>query len=256
MDIGQQVKICKWKAVFKLVPERIGVAQVKDLPNVKLVIDVTENEKYITSLEITTPDSSFVDAINYSELIANRCVDIISYRVGFGVSCSLSQINEIGSPRAVKTGAIIRLSDAMVTKMQNIDITTSSFSGVLQNKDERLARQLSHYRRGLSSSDISKKILEFYQVLEDEYYDGNRPFQQKYGYVRNLVTHPELTRNRTEIEKAEKLIGKPYFDPSSPQDSKAFEEQLHQIKCDAENVLKKKLSAEKNEAIETSKRDS
>jgi hypothetical protein len=239
MGIRQQAKICKWIAVFKLTPERIGVAQVKDLPNVKLLTDVTGNNKYITSLEITTPDLSFVDAINYSKLIANRCGDIISYIVGFGVSCSLSQINEIGPSGTIKTGAVFLLADAVLSKMQNVDITTTSFSGVLENKDRKLARQLSHYRRGLSSSDTIEKIREFYQVLDDEY-PKDHPSIQKYRYVRHLVSHPELTKDRS-IEEAEKIFGRPYLDPSAPEDIQALQKHLNEIKYEAEQLIKAKI---------------
>jgi hypothetical protein len=233
--------ICKWKAVFKLVPERIGVSQVKDLPDVKLLTDVIGNNRYITSIEITTPDSSFVDAINYSKLIANRCVDMISYIVGFGVSCSLSQINEIGPPGTVKTGAVFCTIDAVLSKMQNVDITTTSFSNALQNRDRKLVRQLSHYRLGLLSSDIVEKIREFYQVLEDEY-TKNHPSIEKYKYVRHLVSHPELTKSRSK-EEAEKIVGKSYFDPSAPEDICALERHLEEIKNNAEQLIKSKIQS-------------
>ena len=236
---GTGVKICKWRAVFKLVPDGVGVAQVKDLPEVRLVTEVKGNNKYITSIEITTPDLSFVDAVTYSKLVANRCVDMISYIIGRGVSCSLGQITEIGPPGTVKTGRAFYGVDALLSTLQNVDITTASFSDVLQNKNTKLARQLSHYRRGVASSDVVEQIREFYQVLEDEYPE-NHPFMQKYRYVRHLVSHAELTDKRSK-EEAKKIVGKPYLDPSAPEDMRALETHLDEIKNKAEQVIRSKI---------------
>jgi hypothetical protein len=235
---GESTKICKWKAVFKIVPDGVVVADVKDLPEVRLVTQVGNN-KYITSIEITTSDLSFVDAIAYSELLANRCVDLISYIVGRGVSCSLTQIIETGPPGIVREGHAFMTLDTLLAKPQYVDITTASFSDVLQNRNQKLARQLSHYRRGIASSDIIEQIREFYLVLEDEYPD-NHPSLQRYRYVRNLVSHAEVTNPRSE-EEARRIVGKTYIDPSAPQDLAVLRNHLNEIKCEAERVVKSKV---------------
>lgn len=239
MSAGKQAKICKWKAIFKLTPERIGVAQVKDIPEVRLVAETIGNNTFITSIEITTSDMSFVDAVNYSNKIANRCVDFISSLVGYGASCSLGQINEIGPPRTVKEEATSFGADCVLSRLQNVDITTSSFSNALHDKDTKLTRQLSHYRRGLASSDVIEKTREFYLVLEDEYSE-NHPFRQKYRYVRHLVSHADLTDPHS-AEEAKRIVGKSYLDPSVPEDMRALEKHLDEIKNEAERVIKSSI---------------
>jgi len=231
-------KICKWQAVFKIVPAGVAVTDVKDLPEVRLITGVGNN-KYITSIEITTPDLSFVEAVTYSKLMANRCIDIISYIVGHGVSYSLGQITEIGPSGTVKEGHAFCGVDTLLARPQNVDITRASFSDVLQNKNSKLARQLSHYRRGIASPDIIEQIREFYLVLEDEY-PSNHPFLQKYRYVRNLVSHAELDTERS-VEEAKKIVGKAYLDPSAPEDMDALQTHLNEIKYEAERVIKSKI---------------
>ena len=239
MNSGQQVKKCKWKAVFKLEPKRILVLKVKDFPEVKLVTDSDGRNTSITSIEVITPELSFVEAINHSKLKANRCIDMISFISGFGVSCTLKQINELGTSGTPKTGATFCSADAVISKPQEVNITTTAFSNVLQGMNEKLARQLSHYRRGLSSIDIVEQIREFYQVVEDEY-PNNHPFRKKYKNVRHLVSHAELADPRSKSE-AMKILGKTYFDPSAPTDMTTLVTHLKQIKDEAERIIKSKI---------------
>jgi hypothetical protein len=232
------VKKCKWNAIFNLEP-RIIVAKVKSLPDVKLLTVLNGTSTFITEIEITAPELSFIEATKYSEEKANRCADIISFTTGFSVSCTLRQINEVGTAGTVKTGAATYGVAATFYRPQEVNITTPKFSNILHYKDEKLARQLSHFRKGISSSDMVQKIREFYQVVEDEY-SKHHPFIEKYKYVRDLVSHPEMTFNRSKAE-AKKIVGKEYFDPSSPQDMAALEIHLEQIEGEAERIIKSKI---------------
>lgn len=233
------IKKCKWNAIFNLKPSRIIVAKVNSLPDVKLRTD-SDGTTFITSIEITTPELSFLDAIKHSEEKANRCADIISFITGLPVSCTLRQINEIGPAGTVRTGAVPFTGGADLACMpQEVDLTAPRIYDVLYNKNKKLARQLSHYRRGISSSDVIQKIREFYQVVEDEY-SKHHPFIEKYKYVRILLSHPEMDRERSKAE-AKKIVGKEYFDPSSPQDMTALEIHLKQIKDEAERIIKSKI---------------
>ncbi len=234
------VKKCKWNATFDLEP-RIIVAKVNSLPDVKLLTVLDGSSTFITSIEITTPELSFIDATKYARTKANRCADIISFITTFPISCTLRQINEIGPAGTVRTGAATFEVTSHLYRPQEVDMTTAKFSDVLYNKDEKLARQLSYFRRGISSFDIVQKIREFYQVVEDEYACAqDHPFIKKYKYVRDLVSHPEMTRPRSKAE-AKKIVGKEYFDPSSPQDMAALEAHLEQIKGEAERIIKSKI---------------
>lgn len=237
------VKKCKWNAVFNLEPPRIIVAKVKSLPDVKLRTD-SDGTTFITEIEITTPELSFLDATNYSEEKANRCADIISFLTGLSVSCTLRQINEIGPAGTVRTGATTFEVDAVFAKAQEVDLTAPKISDVLYNKNEKLARQLSHYRRGILSSNVVQKIREFYQVVEDEYpregREKDHPIIEKYKYVRILLSHPEMNQERSKAE-AKEIVGKEYFDPSSPEDMAALKTHQEQIKNEAERIIKSKI---------------
>jgi len=240
---GSQLKKCKWKVNFSLTDKVLAKATV-DLPDVKLLHEVIENNTYVTGIEITTSELSFVEAVEHSSLIANRCADLMSLMSGLGVSSTLQQINEIGPPEAAKAGFKTFTMDTICVKPIDIDISTNQFLNVLDGKDEKLSRQLSHYRRGLASSDTIEKMREFYQVLEDE---RETSLKHRYGWIRDLVSHPELTFDATSKKKAFEQLGKTYIDPSSPSDLKKLEEQLRQIQHDAEITLKRNLFPVKKE---------
>lgn len=238
MSHTREAKVCKWKATFKLRPD-IEVKQIRDLPDVRLITKDRKNRKRMTGIEVTTPDLSFVDAINYSTLLANRCADIISYTNGIGVSCSLKQINEIGPAGEVKTGGAFLSCNAILVKPQEIDIANTAFLNVLRSKDEKLSRQLSHYRRAIASSDIVEKLREFYLVLEDEYPKNHR-IRHKYKYARNLVSHAKLIWPESARE-AKRILGKPYLDPSAPSDMQALQRHVDDIKGEAKKCIETKI---------------
>ena len=243
MASSAQVKRCRWKVNFSLT-DKVLAKTIVDLPDVKLLKEVVENNTYVTAIEITTPELSFVEAVELSSLIANRCADLMSFIAGLSVSCTLQQINEIGLPGAVKASLKPFTVDAIISAPRDIDISTTPFLNVLGGKDEKLSRQLSHYRRGIASSDTIEKIREFYQVLEDE---AGKPFRQRYGWLRDLVNHPELTYDTSSKKKSTEQLGKNYIDPSSPMDLKNLKEQLHQVKRDAEITLSRKLFLARDE---------
>jgi hypothetical protein len=83
----------QWTARFIIHNNGILASKVVNLPDVTLVTKSDGGNTRIISFEITTPILSFVDAIKYSQRMANRCTDILSFISGYGVSCSLKQIN-------------------------------------------------------------------------------------------------------------------------------------------------------------------
>jgi hypothetical protein len=232
--------ICTWKAKFNVHPEKIIVSRVVNLPNVTLITEIEGENTKVISIEITTPNLPFVDAVNYSKVLANRCVDIMSFIVGYGVSCFLNQINEISNETGKsKTGMIFLTGGAFIAKPVEIDITKSSFTAILQNTDAKLTRQLAHYRRGISSQDVIEQIREFYLVLEDEY-GKNSPRLQPIAYIRHLVSHPELNSASAKRD-AITLLGKTYLDPSAPNDLSTLRQQLENIKNEAKCVIEAKI---------------
>jgi len=229
----------RWKARFSIHPDGIAVSKVLNLPDVTLVTESGGGSTSVTSIEITTPILSFVDAINNSQRMANRCTDILSFVSGYGVTCSLNQINEIGDGGAAKTGAIDFSADASIVKPEEVDLTRPAFLRVIKEKDEKLARQLSHFRRGISSLDIIEQIREFYQIMEDEYGE-NDPKTEEYKYVRHLVSHPDLCRPDAKAA-AIAMLGKSYLDPSEPNDMSALSNHLANLKNDAKSIIESKI---------------
>jgi hypothetical protein len=230
-------KTCRWKASFVVNPP-VKVSGIKDLPDIKLKTKTEGNQTHIIGIEITTPDQQFVDALNHATLVANRCTDYLTLICGFGVATNITQINEIGKPEDLKNGAAFLKADLVISRVKEIDLTNSRFLDILNLKDDRLARQLSHYRRGIASRDIIERIREYYLVIEDEY-PSDHPFLERYKYVRHLVSHPELNAAKS-ADEARRLLGKTYFDPSVPQDLAALERNLADIKDTATKIIEAK----------------
>jgi hypothetical protein len=236
----ESTKKHKWKTSFAVHPERIVVSKVVNLSNITFTTESDARNTSIVSIEIVTPDLSFVDAINYSQTLANRCVDIMSFIVGYGISCSIKQINEIGGEIGkTKTGAVFYSSDALIVKPEEVDLTKPFISKILLNQDEKFVRQLSHYRRGISSQDVIEQIREFYLVLEDEY-GKNSARLQPIAYIRHLVSHPELSSASAQRD-AIIMLGKTYLDPSAPKDLSTLKQQLEYIKNEAKCVIESKI---------------
>jgi len=246
MTSSAEVKRCRWKVNFSLT-DKVLAKTIVDLPDIKLLTEVVRNNTYITAIEIATPELSFAEATEFSSLAANRCCDLISFVIGRGVSCTLQQINEIGPPGAVKGGFKLFTVGTIIEAPKDFDLSTAPFLRVLEDEDQKLARQLSHYRRGIASLDIIEKVREFYQVLEDE--TGSQ-FKEKYQWLRDLVSHPELTRSTASKQKATERVRKTYVDLSSPRDIKTLQKQLEQIKLDAKMSLGRKLCLLSEEGIE------
>jgi hypothetical protein len=230
----------QWKARFNLHRNGVIVSRVTDLsPDVTLVTQSDGCNTHVVSIEIVTPGLSLLDAIDRSQLIANRCADVLSFISGFGVTCSLGQINEINGELGITEGGVMSSATADLAKPEEVDLTKPAFQRVMQEKDAKLALQLSHFRRGLSSSDVIDQIKEFYQVIEGEY-GKNDPRFDRYRYVRNLVSHPELNDPNVK-NTAIALVGKTYLDPSEPQDLSALMTDLKNIKTEARNIIQLKI---------------
>lgn len=228
-----------WKARFIVHPNGIAVSKVLNLPDVTLVTESIGGSTRVTSVEITTPILSLVDAKRYSQRMANRCADILSFISGYGVTCYLKQMNEIGGEvGTAKAGTISVSFDASLERPEEVDLTKPAFLRVIQEKDEKLARQLSHFRRGISSLDIIEQIREFYQIVEDEYGESH-PKTAKYRYVRHIVSHPELVTTNAKAA-AIQMMGKSYLDPSEPNDVSVLSNHLVDLKKDALNIIRSK----------------
>ena len=183
---------------------------------------------------------SFIEAVNYSKLLANRCADIISSMIGTGVSFSFKQITELPeTPGQFEKTTFFQIGYQTSFRLEVIDMTKFSILEVFSNKNAKLARQLSHYRRALLSSDPINQIKEFYLVIEDEY-GRNDNRTKEFRYLRNLLSHSEL-ENKASKSYAISTTGKPYFDPSAPKDLELLIAHIPKIKSVAETIIKGKL---------------
>jgi hypothetical protein len=134
-----------------------------------------------------------------------------------------------------------------------VDLDFSLIRDVLEGRDEKLLRQLGHYSLGLKSADVISKYREFYQVIEDEQNVGGaldaKPLesiddidaQTIKRVIRNLLSHPVLSKNKSHISIAATLLGRPYLDMSNENDKKLVEDNLNAIKEEAQNILIPKL---------------
>jgi len=230
----------EWRAKFSINPDGVIVSKVLNLPDVTLVTEFDGSNNRIISVEIITPNFPLFDAIDYLQRIANRCTDILSFISGYGVSCVLRQMNEInGEDGTAKTGIVPISFDAALAKPEEVDLTKPAFLRVIEEKDEKLARQLSHFRLGISSSNIIEQIREYYQIIEDEYGQDD-PRLVKYKWVRDLLMHAKLDHKKA-IAEALKIVGKPYFDPSAPKDISALSTHLIDIKTKARHIIRSKV---------------
>jgi hypothetical protein len=64
---------------------------------------------------------------------------------------------------------------------------------------------------------------------------------KKYRYVRNLVSHPKLNKSCV-VSQATARFGKPYIDPSSPEDLDKLREDAKSLMEKAKEALLNKLS--------------
>ncbi len=226
-------KELEWKASF-ILSTPVLVGKVTSPKGIEFEID--DKSQKITGINIFTPAMTQFSAINYAEIICNRCVDYLSFVSRLPVSASLRQITEIGVESGIKRGLALFPVDTLFAKRIDVDVTMPAFQRVIQNKDTRLALQLAHFRRGLRTNDVIEKIREFYQVLELE----ESKVTEKFRYVRHLVSHPELT-NKKAVEEATELIGKPYLDPSVPRDLQNLSSDVQKIEKKARAIIQSKL---------------
>lgn len=126
----------------------------------------------------------------------------------------------------------------VVDRPTNVDMTAKPIAQIIGGQEDKLARQLSHYRRALQADDVITRVREAYQVIEDE--ETEHLFLDDYRYIRNLVSHPEL-HNRRMIPKAEERFGESFIDPSSPDDIAKLREDAEKFMQKAKEILSRKL---------------
>lgn len=220
----------RWKAIFEL-NNPVKINSVKNTGDIKFILE----EDKIIEMEITTPIMDQDNAVLYVKMMCNRVLDVIASLSGINAEAFYRGMTEITDNPIKRVHAAIKVTSTLI-RLIDLDLTTENIRNILQNKDSKLVRQVAHYRRGLLSEDIVEKIREFYLVLEDE----NQDIADKYKYIRHVVSHPKVDHQKSK-EEAIKLLGKPYFDPSSEKDINILKNEMEKLQIEARNILMKYL---------------
>ncbi|GEM_PF-2877450 len=135
--------------------------------------------------------------------------------------------------------------DGIIHGPEIIDL--ACINDVINSKDERYLRQLSHYARGLAATDLGNKYREFYQVYEDELTKTKKTKPPNYlkktdeddilRIIRHLLNHPRLTGSEA-VTIANSILGKTSIDLDNIEDLKLVGNYLGKIQKKAEDLLK------------------
>ena len=224
-----------WQAKFHINPH-LNVREIKNLSNIRLIKNSDNNDALATELEITITAPTREDAHNKAIEIANKCVAFLTFRKRFLVTASLYNIGPQPSGITM-TGYSSLAITAIIDKYDNIDLTAEPLPGIINNSEDKLSRQLSHYHRAFQTDDVMTKIREFYQVIEDEY-NNTGDFIESHKLVRHLVSHPKLHDHKL-VKDAKAQFGKEYLDPS--EDLSNLKPILSEIQKEAEKILEGKI---------------
>ena len=189
----------------------------------------------LKGLSIITPILTKKEADDFAQENANRIFDYLSAIHNYPIEGYLSNMVEVKTEEEVKTGYKKFSVGTTVHKPEDLDFNKDSFKVLTAKK---LARQLSHFRRGLKTDDVIEKIREFYLICEDE--PTGHQFLEAVTPVRHLVSHPELN-NPKHIATAKTLIGKGSLDPSDPRDMAAIKDYSNKIEKEARDIIKRKI---------------
>lgn len=231
-------KRCQWEVVFRF-PSPILEKSITNAEGLEfgLEFDTEKVEEGINlkGFSIITPSLTIKEADDFAQENANRIFDYLSAIHNYPIEGYLSNTVELKPEGEVKKGYKKFSSNAILHKPEDLDFNKDSFK-VLTTK--KLARQLSHFRRGLKTDDVIEKIREFYLICEDE--PTGHQFLEDVKHIRTLLSHPELN-NPKHIAKAENLVGKNYLDPSDPRDMAAIKDYSNKIEKEAREIIKRKI---------------
>ena len=232
-------KRCQWEVVFRF-PSPFLEKSITNAEGLEfgLEFDTEKVEEGIIlkGLSIITPILTKKEADDFAQENANRIFDYLSAIHNYPIEGYLSNMVEVKTEEEVKTGYKKFSVGTTVHKPEDLDFNKDSFKVLTAKK---LARQLSHFRRGLKTDDVIEKIREFYLICEDEYPQEHQ-FLEDVKHIRTLLSHPEL--NRLEyVAKAKTLVGKNYLDPSDPRDMDAITEYSNKTEKEAREIIKRKI---------------
>ena len=235
-------KRCQWEVVFRF-PSPILEKSITNAEGLEFGLEF-DTEKVdegiiLKGLSIITPTLAKQEASLFVWEKANRIFDYLSAIHNYSIEGYLSKMVEVQPEGEVKTGYVESTVGLTIRESEALDFNKDSIKRVLQNNDEKLARQLSHFRRGLKTDDVIEKFREFYLICEDVYPSGHQ-FLEDIKPVRHLLSQPELN-NPKHKATAKTLIGKGFLDPSNPRDMAAIKDYSNKTEKKAREIIKRKI---------------
>lgn len=226
----------KWEAIFTAKTDIIEESIIENEEIKEIILDIENNNK-IKGFSIIITESTLIDAINDAREKANRFSDYLSAIHNRPIIFNFNNIVQEGV--GIKKVIITKNGRYILHKPEKLDLNTMIFKEIYRNNNKKLARQLSHFRRGLETDDIITKIHEFYHIIEDQY-DEDNDFRISYGYIRHLVSHPTI-ENKDDKKRVRSLLKKNYIDPSSPKDMERIRKDVIEIEKEAVKIIKDQI---------------
>jgi hypothetical protein len=241
-----------WEVRFTL-DFPISEKSIKEIEGVRFDTATHPLGVELRGFTIIIPAAKEAEARILAEGKANRIFDYMSWIHNRSINGYFSGMTEIKHSGEAKIGIAYFGVDAIIHNP--VDLDFSLILDILEGRDERLLRQLGHYALGLKAVDIVSKYREFYQVIEDEQEKigassaGTKPLEPIENIdgetikkvIRNLSSHPILSKNRKHVSIASTLLGRPYLDMTNINDKKLIEDNLKLVQEEAQEILIPKL---------------
>lgn len=239
-----------WEVRFTLITP-VSEKSIKEIEGIRFDIESHSNGIELKGFTIIAPVTNKEEARILAEGKANRIFDYLSWihnRSITGDFCGMTEIRPAGEARS----GIVTLGVSAIIH-NPVDLDFSLILDILEGRDERLLRQLGHYSMGLKATDVVSKYREFYQIIEDEQEridtSGTKSLERIEDIdsetikkvIRNLSSHPVLSKNKKHASIAAALLGRPYLDMSNSQDKRLIEDNLKAVKEEAQEILIPKL---------------
>lgn len=226
--------IIKWDVAFNFLSPILekSIADFEDF-----IFDTEKMNEGILlkGFSIITEPLTKQEALYYAQGKANRFLDYLSAVHKYSIECRLNNMVEVKPKGEERTGFVWVTGNCILHRPEYLDFSRDNAKKLLQNSDDKLVRQFSHYRRALKTDDIIEKIREYWLIIEDEY-GQNHPFIQNHSYIRHLTNHAKLTTHKHE-QKAKTLLNKSYIDTSNPKDLDILINDLRKIQKEAKGII-------------------
>ncbi|HJH26516.1 MAG TPA: hypothetical protein C5S37_06995, partial [Methanophagales archaeon] len=147
-------KRCQWEVGF-IFPSPIREKSITNAEGLefRLEFDTEKVEEGIIlkGFSITTPILTMKEADDFAQENANRIFEYLSAIHNYSIEGYLSNMVELISEGEVKTGYVEHTVSITIHTPEALDFNKDTIKRVLQNNEEKLVRQLTHFRMGLKA---------------------------------------------------------------------------------------------------------